>query len=158
MRCRVRIYFAPVVLICACLLQAPSAMAESLSENCSKVAFTESSFDPPDWFGRFLFSFERDVALAFPIGSDAAVLKDWLAEERFGFYGMSYLESAFVDEPDESSRTSERIKNDQRINLASSSWNTICGGISFSVGWVENSCAAISEICADVEYCQFDLP
>ena len=146
------------VLIYTCLLFAPPATAESLKENCSDPAFVDSNFDPPDWFGPFLFSFERDVALAFPMGSDVAVLDTWLADEGFVYYGMSHLESAFVDEPDESSRTSERIKSGQMINVATSSWHTICGRIVFSVGWLADSCGTISEIRADVEFCQFDVP
>ncbi len=131
---------------------------EDTEQRCFPVSDLPSAAPPPAIFLGMSFDFEEGVVAAFPVGSPESRLLQWL--DRRGFYGFSYgtLDTAFVDEPEELSRSLARMRSGQKIHLRTlRAWAPI-GHSYFSVAWNADGCGRLTEIFADTEIFQFDMP
>jgi hypothetical protein len=130
----------------------------SLKQPCAQVSDTMSTTRPPNIFLGMSIDFEGKIAGAFPIGSPENQLSHWLDDIGFGGVHVGDGDSAFIDSPEEYSRLFARMDNNLTINLRTLKVWAPIGHSHFSVAWNSDECGRLTEIFADTELFQFDMP
>lgn len=149
------------VAIAATLLAAISlgAHAEvSLKQPCAQASDTVATSRPPTIFLGMSIDFEARIEEAFPIGSQEDLLLHWLDASGFGEVHIGDADSAFVDTPEEYARLFARMDNKLTVNLRTLKVWAPIGHSHFSVAWNSDGCGRLTEVFADTELFQFDMP
>jgi hypothetical protein len=113
---------------------------------------------PPSTALGFSVGFEQRVPWAFPVGACAADLIAWLNWQGFSPASESVSDSYFIDTPEKAARNAARRAEGKTILLAGMSQKAIIGRSVFSVAWNSDQQGLLTEVFADAELLQLDMP
>jgi hypothetical protein len=135
------------------------ARAQALDEPlCIPVASPSKWAPRPSVTLGMSFNFSDKVLGAFPVGSCEADLVAWMDNQGFDEKQLSYSDVAFGDQPNEIERELRRLRDGTTISLRRlKTWAPI-GHSHYSVAWNTDEFGRLTEVFADTELFQFDLP